>query len=422
MMFKTWAGEYYHSRWAVDQKSVVFGKNKDGFISGSFLNKDTRGMASALVIGNIATGVLMTPMISYGFGLMALTGGLGFLISGGIAGALYYKNRKDIAQRMAQQTVPSVLAWKETVAYLLKATTIGTLEIPVNKAWNMFRLIAGTASGKVPGPQTLFNIDATFNGKLDQRAATNLRNLTRMFQKSNTSLLIAVLAQLFLGDDDDEETEAKGKPGSKQEKRYIEQQERRKKKKFIFNTIKNINQREYDEMNLGHNIYSSINMFIGDESTALSSTEGVSKLISILANDKRYSKPGSMYHGDSKTSVLFRKAILPQAFRNIGKDNWMLGFEIVGDQEYQKDDFIDTMFESDMKKDKKKQKERRAEIKLDLEEETAQQKYGKDYNELDVKEQIRVDKIVSKKLRKNKSYSYKSRKDYDEDQNSFSEE
>lgn len=424
MMFKTWAGEYYHSRWAVDQKSVAFGKTKDGFISGSFLNKDTRGMATAMVIGNIGTGILMTPMISYGFGVLALTGGLGFFASGGIAAALYYKNRKNIAQRMAQHTVPSVLSWQQTAAYIIKATTLGTIETPVNKVWNIIRLIAGTATGKTPGPQTLFNIDATFNGKLDSRASTNLRNLTRMYQKSNTSLLIAILAQLFLGDDEDEETEAKGKEGSEQEKKYIEQQKRREQKRFIFNTIKNINQREYDEMNLGHNILSSLNMFVGDESTVLGPTEGLSKFavqFALMSEDERYNKPGSMYHGDNKTTVFARKAFLPQAFRNIGKENWMGGFEIVGDQEYQKTDYIDKLFESDLKKERKEQKIKRAEIKMQTQQEIAIEKYGKDYNNLEVEEQILVDRKVTKELRKNKDYKFKDRSLYDEDQNLIEE-
>jgi hypothetical protein len=420
MMFKTWAGEYYHSRWAVDQKSVAFGKTKDGFISGSFLNKETRGMATAMLVGNLGAGILMTPMISYGIGMLALTGGLGLAISGGIAGALYFKNRKNIAQRMAQYTVPSVLSWQQTARYMIKATTLGTIETPVNKVWNMIRLIAGTATGKTPGPQTLFNIDSTFNGKLDERASTNLRNMTRMFQKSNTSLLIAILAQLFLGDDEDEETEAKGKEGSEQEERYIEQQKQREQKKFIFNTIKNINQREFDEMNLGHNLLSSINMFIGDESTALSSTEGVAKAlvqVAMMSGDEKYNKPGSMYHGDDKSTVFARKALLPQAFRNIGKENWAGGFEIVGDVEYQKTDAIDKIFESNMKSDRKEQKIQRAEIKLQTQQEVSVEEYGKDYNDLDVEEQVYVDRKVTKELRKNEDYQFRDREDYDENQN-----
>jgi hypothetical protein len=420
MMFKTWAGEYYHSRWAIDQKSVAFGKTKDGFITGAFLNKETRGMATTMLVGNVTAGVLMTPMISYGIGMLALTAGAGFLISGGIAGALYYKNRKNIAQRMAQYTVPSVLSWQQTARYMIKASTIGTIETPVNKAWNMLRLVAGTATGKTPGPQTLFNIDSTFNGKLDQRTSTNLRNMTRMFQKSNTSLLIAILAQLFLGDDDDEETEAKGKEGSEQEERYIEQQERRKQKKFIFNTVKNINQREFDEMNLGHNVLSSLNMFVGDESTALSSVEGLAKLavqVAIMSGDEKYNKPGSMYHGDDKSSVFARKALLPQAYRNIGKENWAGGFEIVGDQEYQKTDLIDKIFESDMKQDRRDKKVVRAEIKLKTQQEISVEEFGVDYNDLDIEEQLKVDREVTKELEKNEDYQFTDREDYDEDQN-----
>ena len=420
MMFKTWAGEYYHSRWAVDQKSVAFGKTKDGFISGSFLNKDTRKMAGFMIGANVATGILMSPLSSYGLGLFAVTGGLGVAVTGAIAGALYYKNRKSIAQRMAQQTVPSQLSWQQTLWYMLKATTLGTVEIPANKAWNVFRLIAGTYTGKTPGSNTLFNIDSTFNGKLDARAATNLRNITRLYQKSNTSLLIAILAQLFLGDDDDEETEKKGKEGSKEEKRYIEQQERRKQKEFWFHAIKNINQREYDEMNLGHNVLSSLNMFAGDESTVLSSGEGIAKLTGQViagAGDETYNKPGSMYHGDPKTSVFLRKALLPQAFRNIGKEEWKFGLEIVGDVEYQKTDLIDKMFESDMKEERREQKIKRAEIKTQTQKDISERLFGKEYNDLSIEEQVKVDRKVTKTLRKDKDYKYKDRELYDEDQN-----
>jgi hypothetical protein len=419
LLFKTWAGEYYHSRWAVDQKSVAFGKTKDGFISGSLLDKRTRGMASTMLVGNVATGILMTPLLSYGVATVAATGGLGLALTGAIAGALYFKNRKSIAVRMGQQNVPSQLALKETLGYILKASTLGTLEIPVNKVWNMFRLIGGSYSGTIPGPQTLINIDSTFNGKLDERAATNLRNLTRMFQKSNTTLLIAVLAQLFLGDDDDEETEAKGKQGSEQEKRYIAQQERRKEKAFLFHTIKNINQREYDEMNLGHNLLSTLNMYLGDDSTVMGPLEGLGKLAGqsyFGDSGERYSKVGSIYHGDTKTSVNLRKALLPQMFRNIGKEEWMGGFEIVGNEEYQKNDKIDTMFESDYKKDKKEQEEAREEIKLNTETEIAKELFGKEYNDLSIEEQVRTDRKVKRALRKKKDYKFPDRDLYSEDQ------
>jgi hypothetical protein len=419
LLFKTWAGEYYHSRWAYDQKSVAFGKTKDGFIAGSLMDKRTRGMASTMLIGNLATGVLMTPMASYGIGLAALTGFGGLAVTGGIAALMYYKNRRSLGTRMAQQAVPSQLSMRDTMAYILKASTIGTLEIPVNKAWNMIRLIGGSYTGTVPGPKTLINIDSTFNGQLEARAASNLRNMTRMFQKSNTATLIAVLAQLFLGDDDDEETEKRGKEGSEQEKKYIAQQKRREEKAFLFHTIKNINQREYDEMNLGHNVISSLSMLAGDNSTVLGPVEGISKAAAqayIGQEGERYSKPGSLYHGDNKFGVFARKAFLPQMFRNIGKDEWKGGFEMVGSEEYQKNDMIDSMFESDMKKERKEQKQNRAEIKLNTQDEQAIEKYGKDYNDLTIEEQVKVDRKVAKELRKNKEYKFKDRDVYNEDQ------
>lgn len=422
LLFKTWAGEYYHSRWAYDQKSVAFGKTKDGFISGSLMDKRTRGMAGSMLIGNLATGALMTPMLNYGIGLAALSGFGGLAITGGIAAGLYYKNRKSLGARMAQQAVPSQISLKETMAYILKATTVGTLEIPINKAWNVIRLIGGSYTGTVPGPKTLINIDSTFNGKLDEKAATNLRNMTRMFQKSNTATLIAILTQLFLGSDDDEETEKRGKEGSEQEKKYIAQQEKREKKAFIFHAIKNINQREYDEMNLGHNIVSSLNMVAGDDSTVLGPVEGLSKAAAqaYMGQDgERYSKPGSMYHGDTKSSVFLRKAFLPQMFRNIGKEEWKAGFEIAGNEEYQKNDKIDTMFESDMKKERKEQKQKRADIKLTTQDEQAIENFGKNYNDLTIEEQVKVDRKVNRALRKNKEYKFKDRSAYNEDQDSL---
>jgi hypothetical protein len=420
MLFKTWAGEYYHSRWAIDQKSVAFGQRKDGFITGSLTNKDTRKLAGTMLALNVGAGVLMTPMVSYGIGLLALTGVGGLALTGAIAGAAYFKKRHSLSQRLAQQAVPSTLSWQQTLMYLAKATTVGTVEMPINKAWNVARLVAGTVSGKPMGPKTLINIDSTFNGALDKRSASNLRNLTRMFQKSNTSVLIAILAQLLLGDAEDEEDEAVGKEGTEQRKRHLAQKEKRENKKFIFNAVKNINQREFDEMNLAQNLNGTVNLFIGDESTSLSSTEGISKVLSqaaIMDSEELYNRPGSMYHGDSKGSVFMRKAFLPQMFRNIGKDEYMFGFEIVGDREYQQTDLIDKMFETDMKKDKKEQKITRQKIKLVKEQEVAKKYFNKDYRKLSTEEKIKADAQVKRELKGVADYQYKTRKDYDDEQN-----
>lgn len=417
MLFKTWAGEYYHSRWALDQKSVALGKAKDGFISGSLMDKKTRGMASGMLLGNLATGVLMTPAISYGMGVVAATTGIGIAATGVIAGALYFKDRKALATRMAQQSAPSTLAWQQTLSYMIKATTIGTIEIPVNKAWAIFRLIAGTATGHTPKAQTLINIDSTFNGQLDERAAANLRNITRMFQKSNTSTLLAILIQLFLGDDEDEETELKGKDGGMAK---LKQAKERKEKEFLFKALKNINQREYDEMNLGHNIGSTINMFVGDDATTLGPLEGIAKVAGQYAfgdSEETYNMAGSMYTGDTKNSVFMRKALIPQMWRNFGKEEWMLGLEIVGDREYQQNDMIDTMFESDYKKDRKEKEKERKKIKSTIENDLANKAFGKTFKSLTEEEKVAVDIAVKAKLSVTPEYQYPFRGLYDENQN-----
>jgi hypothetical protein len=172
-------------------------------------------------------------------------------------------------------------------------------------------------------------------------------------------------------------------------------------------------------MNLGHNLLSTLNMYLGDDSTVMGPLEGLGKLAGqsyFGDSGERYSKVGSIYHGDTKTSVNLRKALLPQMFRNIGKEEWMGGFEIVGNEEYQKNDKIDTMFESDYKKDKKEQEEAREEIKLNTETEIAKELFGKEYNDLSIEEQVRTDRKVKRALRKKKDYKFPDRDLYSEDQ------
>ena len=59
----------------------------------------------------------------------------------------------------------------------------------------------------------------------------------------------------------------------------------------------------------------------------------------------------SMYYGDEKTDVTFKKAFLPSAFRNIGEEEWAFGFEGIMHREYENTGVLDKYYWTDYKKD-----------------------------------------------------------------------
>lgn len=403
MMFKTWAGEYFHSRWAYDQKDLATGKIKDGFILGSLADKNTRGLGSALLAGNTLGAAIMLPAAMAGIQAALFLPVLGTLA---ITGGLTYVNRKKIKGAMSN-SLPHQLSFWDQLKYFAKITTVGTVELPVNMMWSVARFLTSSVAGKPLGNPTLINIDASLGGKLtDPRAVTNLRNLSKVYQKSNLYMMIALMLELGLGDDEEDE-----KKGSKE---WVEQELKKEENKPIYNLIRNLNTKMYNEENLGHNIIPAANLFIGDDATHMGPLEGIGKTAYYAASGDTYEKQG-MYYGDSKWSVNARKTFLPSIVRNIDKEEWAGGFENMMQDVYVKNTAVDKMFKTDLAADKSEVKEKRKETREALKLRLSQEKYSKEYNDLTPGERYIVDKKAEKQALKD--VPTPKRKDYDEEQN-----
>ena len=403
MMFKTWTGEYFHSRWAYDQKDLATGKVKDGFILGSLADKNTRTLGATMLLGNTAGAAIMLPAAMAGIQAALFAPVVGGLL---VTAGLTLANRKKIKGAI-ENSLPQQLSFWDQLKYLFKVSTVGTVEMPVNVMWSVARFLASSVAGKPLGKPSLINIDATLGGKLtDPKAVTNLRNLTKVYQKSNLHMIIALMLQLGLGDDEEDE-----KKGSKA---WVEQELRKEENKDLYTLLRNSNQRMYDEENLAHNIMAAGNLFIGDDATTMGPLEGVSKTLYYTATQDVYTKKG-IYYGDSKWSVQLRKTFIPALARNVDKEEWAGGFETLMQDVYVKNTAVDKFFKTDLANDKKEVLEKRKETREALKIELAEDKYNKDYNDLTPGERYVVDKKAESKALK--EVPTPKRKDYDKDQN-----
>lgn len=402
MMFKTWTGEYFHSRWAYQQKDLATGKVKDGFILGSLADKNTRTMGSVMLGINTAGAAIMLPAAMAGIQAALFAPVLSTLL---ITGGLTYINRKKI-QGAVESSLPSQLTFWDQFKYMMKATTVGTVELPVNLAWSITRFLVSSVAKKPLGKPTLINIDASLGGKLtDPRAVTNLRNLTKVYQKSNLHMMIALMLELGKGDDEEDE-----KKGSAE---WVEQELKREENRPVYNLIRNFNTRMYNEENLGHNIISAGNLFIGDDATHMGPIEGAGKTLYYAVSGDIYQKKG-MYYGDPKWQVTLRKTFIFSLVRNIDKEEWAGGFEGMMQDVYVKNTAVDKMFKTDLAADRAEAKETRKETRDALKIQLAQDEYDKDYNDLAPDERYQVDKKAEKQALR--EVPTPKRSDYNEEQ------
>lgn len=402
MMFKTWTGEYFHSRWAYQQKDLATGKVKDGFILGSIADKNTRKLGAAMLAGNTAGAAIMLPAAMAGIQAALFAPVLGTLL---ITGGLTYINRKRIKGAM-ENSLPSQLSFWDQLKYFSKVTTIGTVELPVNVMWSVIRFLTGSVTGKTLGKPALINIDASLGGKLtDPKAVTNLKNLTKIYQKSNLYMMIALMIELGLGDDEEDE-----KKGSSE---WVAQELEKEENKPIYNLLRNLNTKMYNEENLGHNIIPAANLFIGDDATHMGPLEGAGKAVYYGVSGDTYEKEG-MYLGDPKWQVNMRKTFLPSLVRNADKEEWAAGFENMMQDVYVKNTAVDKMFKTDLANDKSEVKQQRKEAREALKISLAQDEYDKDYNDLAPDERYQVDKKAEKQALR--EVPTPKRSDYNEEQ------
>ena len=102
---------------------------------------------------------------------------------------------------------------------------------------------------------------------------------------------------------------------------------------------------------------SAYNMFLGEDVTLSGNSTlmgdylvAMGKALSAEENEEEVvTDAKSMYYGDEKTDVTFKKAFLPSAFRNIGEEEWAFGFEGIMHREYENTGLLDKYYWTDYK-------------------------------------------------------------------------
>lgn len=380
MLFKTWVGNYFHSHLAYNQKDLLTGEVRDGFLAGSFANPTTRPYAIGMYGQIIGVSALMLPAT-----FMALPAA--FLLGAGITSSLgmglfmLYKTR---GLKISADNAPMYKVLYEVTKEMFKNNTKGLIEMPVNMTANLIGF-----SGRRPKEGTLINIDSTLGGKLtSKRDIDNYRTLQRKTAIATWAMLLSLIAQALLAGED-EEKELKGKKGSKQRQLHIEQYNRLRSEEYLAkkkkqNFIKNSLQRIYDENNLGMAGFgSAYNMFLGEDVTLTGNSTlmgdyliAMGKSLSAEENQEEVvTDSKSMNYGEDKTKVTFKKAFLPSAIRNIGDEEWAFGFEGIMHKEYENTGIMDKYYWTDYKKDISNNKKLRVKEKAKLSKEIFEQDY-----------------------------------------------
>lgn len=394
MQFKTWLPKYLSSRLAYKQKNIVTGKEETGYLLSALTNPKTALSAGALTIGTLAVGAMSGPSVVWMLPLIAPIVGVTMAI-------------KMIKSNQINMDLSEVINIREQLAYVAKASTLGTLETPIN--------LVGGAFGK----RTLLDLDSSFKGKLSKQEATDLRLLAKHMQFSLAILLLRLIIQNMIGDN--EEEELKGEKGSAQRARWEAQKIRKEENKQTYNLLENFLTSRYQELNLANDptsLWATMGSKNGLENNASKATKAFANTASAFFFPEDDIILQGENAGQSKAGNTWRKLMLPSPIRGIGQDTWQLGFETWTQREWQNNDFTDKVFDSDYKIDKKELQQKRKAIIQKLREEYETENQLK-VDELEPTDKDKIERQFKKKALK--EVPNPDRDFYDENQEAIEE-
>jgi hypothetical protein len=336
MVFKTWIPRFISSRYRYEQKNIRTGQTETGYLLSTFLNKKT-SVAGGLMLG--VTGIMGIAASS-----PILVGG--FLTAGSVAAGLaMYKKAKGQGPIIDPTDVINI---KEQALFVLKSLVYTPAEI------------ANVATGRQLVKQPTFSDKAN----LTPQEMRDVRLMARNMQTTAAFILVKIAIQALFQDNDDEEP----KPEDEEAVAAWEQAQKDKKEnKKWYNFVENQVTGMYQEISLAMDPY-ALGSTLGSRNGLQNSMDKIVKICTSLTQASKGADEISKgeREGQSKLGNTLRKEFLPAFIRDIGNDTWRGGLESSMETEWDKDEYMDGMFDSDYKKDKNITEKARKEQRLQL--------------------------------------------------------
>jgi len=336
MVFKTWIPRFISSRYRYEQKNIRTGQTETGYLLSTFLNKKTSA-AGGLMLG--VTGLMGVAASS-----PILVGG--FLTAGSVAaGMAMYKRAKGQGPIIDPTELINI---REQALFVLKSLAYTPAEI------------ANVATGKQLVKQPTFSDKA----KLTLQEQRDVRLMARNMQTTAAFILAKIAIQAFFQANDDDEP----KPEDEEAIAAWEQAKKeREEDKQWYNFVENQVTGMYQEIALAMDPYAMLST-LGSKNGLQNSMDKIVKICtSLLGLTKGKDEiTKGVRQGQSKFGNTLRKQFLPAFIRDIGHDTWRGGLESSMETEWDKDEWIDGIFDSNYKKDKDTAEEARKAKRLQL--------------------------------------------------------
>jgi hypothetical protein len=273
----------------------------------------------------------------------------GFLTAGSVAaGIAIYKKSKGQGPIVDPTEIISI---KEQALFVIKSLAYTPVEI------------ANVATGKQLVKQPTFSDKAG----LTKQEMRDVRLMARNMQTTAAFILVKIAIQALFQDNDDDEP----KPEGEEEIKAWEQAKKDKEdNKKWYNFVENQVTGMYQEISLAMDPYAMAST-LGSKNGLQNSMDKIVKICTSLTQASKGKDEISKgpREGQSKFGNTLRKEFLPAFIRDIGHDTWRGGLESSMETEWDKDEYMDGMFDSDYKKDKTTAEEARKEKRLQLIEE-----------------------------------------------------
>ena len=336
MVFKTWIPRFISSRYRYEQKNIRTGQTETGYLLSTFLNKKT-SVAGGLMLG-------VTGLMGIAASSPILVGG--FLTAGSIAAGLaMYKKAKGQGPIVDPTDLINI---KEQALFVLKSLAYTPAEI------------ANVATGRQLVKQPTFSDKAG----LSKQEMRDVRLMARNMQTTAAFILVKIAIQALFQDNDEDEPKPEDEEAvAAWEQAKKDKKANKKKQNFIENQVTGM----YQEISLAMDPY-ALGSTLGSRNGLQNSMDKIVKICTSLAQaskgDDEISK--GEREGQSKFGNTLRKEFLPAFIRDIGNDTWRGGLESSMETEWDADEYMDGMFDSDYKKDKKTAEKARKEQRLQL--------------------------------------------------------
>lgn len=336
MVFKTWIPRFISSRYRYQQKNIRTGQTETGYLLSTFLNKKTSA-AGGLMLG-------VTGLMGIAASSPILIGG--FLTAGSVAaGIAMYKRAKGQGPIIDPTEVISI---KEQALFVIKSLAYTPAEI------------ANVATGKQLVKQPTFSDKA----KLTPQEQRDVRLMARNMQTTAAFILIKLAIQALFQDNDEDEP----KPDTEEEIAAWEQRKKEKEEdKYLMNLVENQVTGMYQEIALALDPYAMLST-LGSRNGLQSSMDKIVKICTNLTGLTKGTDEISRgaREGQSKLGNTLRKEFLPAFIRDIGQDTWRGGLESSMETEFDKDEWMDGLYDSNYKEDKTTAEEARKQKRLQL--------------------------------------------------------